>query len=375
MKIALLADIHVENHRRHGGELVAGVNNRCRLTLDALRVAIGVAEAERVDALVVLGDLFDTDRPSPQVVAAVMRALDARREGLRVIVVAGNHDLRTDAAGDHALAPLYPVVEVVDAPSVVSLGRFDLLLLPYLAGKSADEIPAALERFRKTATSPAILCIHAGIADESTPHYLRDAHDAIHVAALQRAAGACGISHVFAGNWHTPRIWPGQPDRRFPNFAPQVVQVGALVPTGWDNPGMGYGIVAIFDAITEQVETRTVPGPRFLSATSAAEVRAIAEASRAAGCEAFVRLTVPPADFETTRFTYRTLPLPGVAVVEVIADAEGRKEEAANAAQAARERVDLAEASAAYVANMPLDEGVDREAVARMVIGYLGSVS
>ena len=50
-------------------------------------------------------------------------------------------------------------------------------------------------------------------------------------------------------------------------------QVGALAPTGFDDPGpVGYGGLVTWDPDTQALETYQLPGPRFLAVTSVAAV-------------------------------------------------------------------------------------------------------
>ena len=84
---------------------------------------------------------------------------------------------------------------------------------------------------------------------------------------------ACGMTSVIAGNWHKTHTWtvgevveiPAVGPAILPNLPPtkdteleglrqktpcrlSAVQCGALVPTGWDNPGLeGYGSLWFWD--------------------------------------------------------------------------------------------------------------------------------
>ena len=58
MTVCFLADLHVANHKRHGGPVKAGINRRCQHVLDALESAYKRAERLDAKAVVILGDLF-----------------------------------------------------------------------------------------------------------------------------------------------------------------------------------------------------------------------------------------------------------------------------------------------------------------------------
>lgn len=109
----------------HAGRLLAR-----RDRLDELRAVLGemvaLCEAERVDVVVVAGDLFDHKVPAPEAEAVVYQALLALARGRELILVAGNHDapLRW-----RALRPLLGRVGVHVASEVMRPGAGGQLLL------------------------------------------------------------------------------------------------------------------------------------------------------------------------------------------------------------------------------------------------------
>src|SRR5262249_55231775 len=95
---------------------------------------------------------------------------------------------------------------------------------------------------------------HAG----TIPGWKLKAEDAVVLEHVQSLARSIGATRVMAGNWHDGKTW----DR-----PPVVCQVGALAPTGCDNPGLGrYAQVVVADV--KEGWTRRFPvhaGPRFLT--------------------------------------------------------------------------------------------------------------
>jgi DNA repair protein SbcD/Mre11 len=76
----------------HVGKAMRG-QSRLDEQQDVLAEIVEVARAEAVDAVLVVGDVFDTAMPSPDAQKLVWRTLlDLRATGADVIVVAGNHD-------------------------------------------------------------------------------------------------------------------------------------------------------------------------------------------------------------------------------------------------------------------------------------------
>ncbi len=85
MKILHTSDWHV-------GKLLRGMSR-----LDEHRAVLGeiveIARAERVDVVLVSGDLFESAAPSPDAQRVVWEALLAlRATGAEVIAIGGNHD-------------------------------------------------------------------------------------------------------------------------------------------------------------------------------------------------------------------------------------------------------------------------------------------
>ena len=198
MKPFFVADVHVGNHRRWGGPVKVGLNNRAREVLDALRLAVGHTNNVG-EPLVVLGDLFDTASPSPQMVYAVGEVLGQCENGCYVLL--GNHEFRSADEGDHALTPLSWLenVEVVDVPTLD--GR--TLFVPFQPGPAKEWLPDVLAGFQDDSRPVAdVLCLHLGIEDGETPPWLRGADDSVTVDQLIDLAKEYGFREVYAGNWH-----------------------------------------------------------------------------------------------------------------------------------------------------------------------------
>jgi exonuclease SbcD len=71
---------------------------------------VRVADSERVDVVVVAGDVYETTTPSPEAEALVLRTLlDLRETGARVVVVSGNHD---NALRFEAVRPVFAALDV-----------------------------------------------------------------------------------------------------------------------------------------------------------------------------------------------------------------------------------------------------------------------
>ena len=97
MKLLHTADWHV-------GKTLQG-RNRAQEYESVLSEITGIAQSEKVDAILVAGDLFDSASPSPDAEKIVFRALLDMRDVAPVVVVPGNHD------NDKRLLAFAPVFE------------------------------------------------------------------------------------------------------------------------------------------------------------------------------------------------------------------------------------------------------------------------
>lgn len=107
MKVLHTSDWHV-------GRTIRG-RSRADEHRAVLAEIAGVAAAEAVDLVLVVGDLFDSAAPTPESEDVVYRALlDLAATGAAVVVVAGNHDNPNRL---QAVAPLLELGRVVCRPS------------------------------------------------------------------------------------------------------------------------------------------------------------------------------------------------------------------------------------------------------------------
>lgn len=374
--MAFVADVHLGNHKRFGGAVEASMNARCREGLAVFRAAAERAVATGVKAFVIAGDLFDVSRPEPALLAAVQEVLGFLKEhGVTVIALVGNHDMTSDARDDNAMAPLGPFAYIVYQPTVVLTEGLEVWAVPFKKGKAADWLPAALEECaRKPRQGKARargLVIHMGLRDAKTPPWLANSHDAIDVDVLAALCAQHRIDQVFAGNWHDRQRWAFDLDpdgEGEETWKVKLLQVGALVPTGFDNPGLnGYGGLALWDGIGVKVET--IPGPRFVKVFSADEVRDVSAVAAEAGHRVVYSYVAPPRELVSARNEMESITSGGD--FEVVPDQALAAGAAKMAASRAASADNLDKAIAAYVASMSLPEAVSRESLLARVRTYL----
>lgn len=343
-RLAIVADVHIGNHSIQGGPVVCSVNERCRSILGVLSHAKNTAHILGCSHFIVAGDLFDSWRVPPQVIANTQRVF--RDETMSVTVMAGNHDIASSAIGDGVISCLEDSARIVWN----GVNNHDgLSMLPWCDSSSIGAVEALLEEGR-----PKALVCHAGVLDSGMKEEWKvGAHDAMPVGRLFEAMAKHGTKILFAGHWHEHRVWR-QGDMT-------IVQVGALCPTGWDNPSTigqpdPYGSLIIWDSNNPTVYQRhVIPGPRFISIKYGEPIPKADD-----GCHLFVRQTVR-ADMVSSVMASST---PGVTL-EVQADRESAEMSARSAASAAASKGTLADALVAYVDAMGLEDDDKTEVLAK----------
>lgn len=360
-----MADVHLGNHKRFGGTVESGMNARCSRTLRVFRDAVRRADELQCDAFVVLGDLFDYVKPEPQLIAEVQGVLAGVSDRMQVVLLVGNHEQVTMRPGDHALGPLLPFATVVDAPGIITLGDdFELWCVPPRPGKADDWLPGVLRDMSSSRTERRAACpperralgVHLGIRDSDTAPWLAAAQSSVHIETLQTVCAEHDtmLQTVLAGDWHDRRRWA------FKQPKLDVLQLGALVPTGWDNPGLdGYGTLAILE--DGKLRYEELPGPRFVKAATRAEIDEDVAASLEKGHQLFVSQTCAPNELSARRAALGDVE--AIVGLEVLPDTRAAEAAARSAAESARSSETLEQALAEYVGKLKLPDGVSRDAL------------
>lgn len=363
MKIALCADIHLHNHPRFvKGVTPEGINSRATLVLNALRRAHLLAISNRASAFFILGDLFDTVSPHPNLMREVMNTLF--HDSIITYILAGNHDVLTKS-GVSVLGVLgfAPGIEVIEKnPAVAG----PVLSIPYVHG-IRQILPDLVRGAIRGSEKPKVLLLHAGIETDETPAFLQGAQDAVHIDHLIAICKKHGIEAVFAGNWHKPwtRIEGGV----------RVTQCGTLCPAGFDDTEV-EAYSWLYDIDAKRLEKIPVPGPRFctVEASDLLDKPAVLKsiASVPAQGRMFYRFVgAKQADVPIIHAKIKSLARGHlVGQYEIILDKTEKRETALAAAQGARSAQTLDEAITRFVHSMDL-AGVEAEEVISRARKYM----
>ncbi len=348
-RVGFISDPHAGNHKRLSKQLPGGLNSRCVEVLGVIKAAVRRAKELRCEKLFVLGDLFDTDVPSPSIIYAVQEVLTS---SLPIVLIPGNHDLTSDAQSHHALAPLTAVsnLSIITAPET----EIPVALVPYRSGPTAEWFEDAVAAAATEGNDAQVLAFHAGIIDSDTPPWLAGASGAVHIDTVRRLMDKHGFLAAIAGDWHLRKVWSG------------VMQCGSLCPTGFDNPGLsGYGTLAVFD-YGGGFTVEELPGPRFLKVRSRKEADAALASANMLGHHLYLQV-VGDVDTDGIEDGYNEPEL----TLERVPDDTDVQVAARSAAQVARSADTLVEALDGFVKEMPLEEGVDRARVLDRCREYL----
>lgn len=280
MKYGFVADVHIDNFTYGKGKSIAGVNDRARLTLDALERACG-----ECDVLFVLGDLFHHANPSPQLVAATMDVFSNAMAlgGLKEVhLLLGNHDAISDIRGDNALATFRFLRDVYVHDRVESFtaeGGLEVLAVPY------PHVPIGI-----SVSGVDVVLMHHGIVDKSTPEFLKES--GIYWKDLYRWCEENDVSWLFAGDWHPHKAW----------VKGRVAQVGCLAPASFSDAGIDdKGTMIILESKPGPLDLLdssfddglkysviNIPGPRFLQVQTKKAALDMAASLKAKGHTPFI---------------------------------------------------------------------------------------
>jgi Calcineurin-like phosphoesterase len=199
----------------------------------AVRRIAGLASERRCDAVLVAGDVFDSNFVSDGVIERLLSALDGFRGPW--VLLPGNHDCRLSecvwtrlarrAAGERLI--------MLEEPRPVPLAEGQLVVLPapLLGRRTLEDLTAWMDACATPAGA-----VRVGLAHGSVTGRLPEAADAPNPIATDRAASA-RLDYLALGDWHgtleiDERTWYAgtpEPDRFMRNEPGHalLVEIGA----------------------------------------------------------------------------------------------------------------------------------------------------
>ncbi len=195
IRLLHLADLHLGRPFQMLGE--KGAVQRRALEA-ALARAVDVAVAERVQLMLIAGDLFDSAKPSAAALDVVVRALHRLDEArIRVAVVAGNHDVAPDGyigGWERVRSGCPGVMAFGHTVETVVLPELDLTLVGRSPDPGSSRSPLT-DWPRQRATRFAVGVTHgstyrAGVVDGPGVIHPQEIRD-------------LGLDYLALGDWHS----------------------------------------------------------------------------------------------------------------------------------------------------------------------------
>ena len=205
LRLLHTADVHLGARHTDLGEQAAAQRER---QFAAFRAAVDLAIAEKVDAFLIAGDLFDSNaqprRSVERVAAELKRLVEAK---IRTVIIPGTHDVydRSSIYRVHDVAALagsgedddLVTVLTPDKPSV-HLAACDVIVHgPVFASKRAPHSP--LRDLTVTAGNGATW--HVGMVHGSLA--IPDKTDRDEVVFTRDEVEATGLDYLALGHWHS----------------------------------------------------------------------------------------------------------------------------------------------------------------------------
>ncbi|HEX3428294.1 MAG TPA: DNA repair exonuclease [Candidatus Limnocylindrales bacterium] len=261
LRLLHTADVHLGARHADLGEQAAAQRER---QFAAFKATVDLAIAERVDIVLIAGDLFDSNtqpRRSVDRVAAELKRLVAA--GIRTVIIPGTHDvydraslyrihdlpaMAGSAADDDLVTVLTP-----DRPSV-HLSSCDVIVHgPVFATKRAPYSP--LRDLKVTPREGAtwhVAMVHGSLA-------IPDRTDRDEVVVTRSEIEATGLDYLALGHWHSAQQGKAG--------ATTYAYSGAPEPVAVTQDGAGKVLMVALDEAAGQrtvtIEERTVGRTRF----------------------------------------------------------------------------------------------------------------
>jgi DNA repair exonuclease SbcCD nuclease subunit len=212
VRLLLFSDLHLDTQFAWlaGRPKLAG--QRRQALRDTLARIVDLAVAERVDALMCGGDLYEHDRFTPDT-AAFVRSVFARLDPLPVFLAPGNHDW-LGPASLYAQAEWSPNVRVFQDDRLTPVTVQDGLTLWGAAHRAPANTNGFLDGFRVDRGGVHIALFHGS---EQGALAFQEQGKAPHAPFRLAQIPESGLHHALLGHFHRPRgteysTYPGNPD-------------------------------------------------------------------------------------------------------------------------------------------------------------------
>jgi DNA repair exonuclease SbcCD nuclease subunit len=242
MKFIHTADWHLGSIYR---KLGPRASESMQWRFDAIRRVFDLASEKNADFMVVAGDVFDTDTPSPQVIKQAVEVL--RDAPVPIFLIAGNHDPCAEGsvwfhpAFDEALKNV-PHVHLARTCEPLSISKGDGVLFPcpVRAKHSREDATAWIPDAPRNLSQARIGLAHGGWRG-----YWSQAEYSFETVALNeidsRVTERCGLDYLALGDYHSYTA-PDHPAARARSYYSGTPEVGAA-----DSARAGHALLVEID--------------------------------------------------------------------------------------------------------------------------------
>ncbi len=190
-----LADLHLGASLAYLGERA---RERSRDLEDAFARALALAPARNVHAIVIAGDLFDSFRPQPDLVARVKSLLEnAANEGIPIILISGTHDSHRYSRSVYRREKFPGVDILLDNGATICkrLSGRDVYFYGFTGGTEAVDRSGAFRRNDKEGIHVAL--VHGSVTEAE--HWSKSSRD---FSLRPRDLEQSGFDYVALGHHH-----------------------------------------------------------------------------------------------------------------------------------------------------------------------------
>ncbi|MBA2381731.1 MAG: DNA repair exonuclease [Chloroflexi bacterium] len=261
LRLLHTADVHLGARHADLGEQAAALRER---QFAAFKATIDLALAEKVDIVLIAGDLFDSNtqprRSVERVAAELKRLVDAR---IRTVIIPGTHDVfdRSSIYRVHDLAALAGSEPADDAVTVLTPEVPSVHLI------TCDVVVHATVFATKRAPHSPLRDLHVVAGDGAAWHVgmihgslaIPDRTDRDEVVFTREEIQASGLDYLALGHWHSAQQGKAGTTTYAYSGAPEPVAVTQV--------GAGKVLLVELDEIngkrTVRIDERTVGKTRF----------------------------------------------------------------------------------------------------------------
>jgi DNA repair exonuclease SbcCD nuclease subunit len=213
MKLVVFSDLHLDAAFAWAGAGSQAAQARRQALRSTLRRTLDLAWAERADAVLCAGDLYEHDRYTPDT-ASFLRACFDKVYPLRIFISPGNHDYYGPDSIYTTVGGWSPNVRVFSETSLEPVTLDHGLTLWGAAHKTPAGTPGFLSGFKVDRGGVNIALFHGS---ELGGLPAQGADKSPHAPFREDEIEKSGLNHAFVGHYHCPRdgrlhTYPGNPD-------------------------------------------------------------------------------------------------------------------------------------------------------------------